>query len=249
MKSLNTLALLHLQRKTWSKSSACKGPSRRLLLRLKPLSLSLSLSLSLIPCRRREVWRPRSAARMLAWYPLSMRLCTLSEGSCSRCLSLLTSFVLPWPSRSGCRSLRDVHVCLLSAVIEADFQRGQQFGTKNEQDSVRLQCCMLDAITWPALLLLYLARRRTRASRMCIYCAPTSLYGRLTQQAADYVSASRCTTMTWMPLWPRESTSGDSGWFNNSFCSTSILSTLFIDPYEKKKSLKTSTLLHHQRHL
>ena len=41
--------------------------------------------------------------------------------------------------KERCRLLRDVHVCLLSAVIEGDFQRGQQFGTNDEQDSVRLQ--------------------------------------------------------------------------------------------------------------
>ena len=56
----------------------------------------------------------------------------------------------PLPTPSSSEHLETVHACtyrcLLSAVIEGDFQRGEQFGTNDEQDSVLLQWCVLDPL-------------------------------------------------------------------------------------------------------
>ena len=56
----------------------------------------------------------------------------------------------PLPSPSSSEHLETAHACtyrrLLSAVIEGDFQRGEQFGTNDEQDSVLLQWCVLDPL-------------------------------------------------------------------------------------------------------
>ena len=75
-------------------------------------------------------------------------------------------------------------MCLLSAVIEGDFQQGQQFGINDKQDSVRLQWCVLDPITWPALLFLHYFRLLPRldlsqnkcASNLVFCPAPLSSY-------------------------------------------------------------------------
>lgn len=41
--------------------------------------------------------------------------------------------------KERCRLIRDVHMCLLSAVLEDDYQRGVRFGSQEEEQRIRLQ--------------------------------------------------------------------------------------------------------------